>query len=95
MDVAEGVEVITQGREVSREIADGRSRTVFDVDRPVPVFSLNAGKYEKFEERIHDVDIALYLHPAHLRQVRFLRMQVRRYWKRWTRCSTPSSRRRV
>jgi hypothetical protein len=69
--VPAGLEVITQGQPVAREALGDRVKTTWKVDYPVPFLSLNAGHYEVYETKIGDVDFALYVHPAHLRQVRF------------------------
>ena len=66
-----GLEVVTQGRPAGRKREGDREQTVWKVERPVPVFSLNAGDYEVFEARVHGLDLALYLHPAHRKQVVF------------------------
>ena len=63
--------VITQGVRTDSSSADGRRTTKWVIDSPVPAFSLNAGVYEVFEANIHGIDLALYIHPSHLRQVRF------------------------
>ncbi len=66
-----GLKVITQGKPTGREQQGSRERATWKVERPVPIFSLNAGVYEVFEARIHGVDCLLYLHPAHRKQVAF------------------------
>jgi hypothetical protein len=69
--VPRNLTVVTQGVRTDSSSAEGRRTTKWVVDSPVPAFSLNAGVYEVFEANIHDIDMALYIHPSHLRQVRF------------------------
>ena len=69
--VPKNLTVVTQGAITDSSTANGRRTTRWQVDSPVPVFSLNAGVYEVFEANVHGVDLALYIHPSHLRQVRF------------------------
>ena len=71
VSVPKGVEVITQGSPDGREEEGKRARFRWKVTHPVPVFSLNAGNYDIFEARIHEIDCALYLHPAHRRKALF------------------------
>lgn len=71
VSVPAGLEVITQGMPVDKAAQGERVRSTWRVDYPVPVLSLNAGRYEVYETTIREVDFALYVHPAHLRPVRF------------------------
>ncbi|MFQ5742474.1 MAG: hypothetical protein ACE5HV_02670 [Acidobacteriota bacterium] len=66
-----GMEVITQGRPLETDAQGGRVRRLWEVARPVPVFSLNAGIYEVYEANVGKLDVALYLHPAHRGQALF------------------------
>ena len=71
VSVPAGLEVITQGRPIAQEDQGGRVRTQWQVDYPVPLFSLHAGRYEVYKTTVREVEFALYVHPAHLRPVRF------------------------
>ncbi len=66
-----GLEIATQGVPVNREQLRKREIHTWKVETPVPVLSLNAGVYRVFRARIHDIDCAIYVHPAHARQVTF------------------------
>ena len=71
VSVPEDLTVVTQGVTTDSYQSEGRLTTVWNVETAVPVYSLNAGVYEVFETRVHEIDMALYLHPAHTRQVTF------------------------
>ena len=49
MSVPAGLEVITQGQPVAKEPQGERVRTQWQVEHPVPLLSLNAGRYEVYE----------------------------------------------
>ena len=66
-----GLEVVTQGRPVEKERAGDRVQTVWQVDAPVPLFSLNVGEYEVYEAQVRGIDCALYIDPVHRRQAAF------------------------
>ncbi len=66
-----GLEVVTQGVPVNRKPMGGRETHTWKVERPVPVLSLNAGVYRVYQAKIHDIQCAIYVHPAHARQVTF------------------------
>lgn len=66
-----GLEVVTQGVPVGRKKEGGRETHTWKVERPVPVLSLNAGVYHVFQAEIHNIQCAIYVHPAHARQVTF------------------------
>jgi hypothetical protein len=63
--------VITQGATADSTESSGRRTTTWRVDSPVPGFSLNAGEYRVYEAKVHGVELALYVHPSHTRQVEF------------------------
>jgi hypothetical protein len=71
VSVPAGLEAVSQGRPVERDTLGSRARSVWEVDRPVPVLSLNAGVYEVYQAQIHGIDCAFYVHPAHRRQILF------------------------
>ena len=71
VSVPAGLEVITQGQPVAKEPQGERVRTQWQVEYPVPLLSLNAGRYEVYEATVREVDFAFYVHPAHLRPVHF------------------------
>ena len=66
-----GLEVVTQGVPVNRKPQGRREIHTWKVEQPVPVFSLNAGVYRVFQAEIHDVECAIYVHPAHAKQITF------------------------
>ncbi len=66
-----GLEVVTQGVPVNREPTGRREIHTWKVERPVPVFSLNAGVYRVYQAEIHDIECAIYVHPSHAKQVTF------------------------
>ena len=69
--VPAGLEVVTQGKPLAKEVEGDRVRSTWQVESPVPLFSLNVGRYEVYETTLREVDFALYVHPVHLRPVRF------------------------
>lgn len=71
VSVPAGLEVITQGQSGVKEVQGDRVRTTWTVDYPVPLFSLNVGRYEVYRAKVREVDFAIYVHPSHLRPVRF------------------------
>ncbi|MDP6777845.1 MAG: hypothetical protein QGI83_13885, partial [Candidatus Latescibacteria bacterium] len=71
ISVPEGLEAITQGKPAGTDSLGSRVRFNWKVEHPVSQFSLNVGEYERFEAQIHGIDCALYIHPAHRRQVLF------------------------
>ena len=71
MTFPKGIEVITQGHVTKTDTLGEKITRVWTVDNPVPVFSLNAGVYEVFSAMIHNIECALYVHPAHLRPIKF------------------------
>lgn len=62
---------VTQGVIADSSRAAGRSTKRWRVDSPVPALSLNAGVYAVHQANVHGVEVAVYVHPAHQRQVRF------------------------
>ena len=66
-----GLEVVTQGMPVSRKTEGDREVHSWKARRPVPFLSLNAGVYRVFQADIHNIQCAVYVHPAHARQVTF------------------------
>ena len=66
-----GLEVVTQGVPVGRKREGGRETHTWKAKRPVPVLSINAGVYRVFQADIHNIRCAVYVHPAHARQVAF------------------------
>jgi len=72
LDVPAGLEVVTQGTLAAQTEEDGRSLTTWEVQQPVPQFSLNMGEYETLETRIGDTDVVLYIHPLHMASIEFL-----------------------
>ncbi len=66
-----GLEVITQGQVGKTDTLNTRVTRQWVVENPVPVLSLNAGVYRVYRATIHDIACALYVHPSHLRPIRF------------------------
>ena len=71
VNVPKSLSVATQGVVADSSASDGRLATTWRVDTAVPVLSLNAGVYDVFEATVHGVDVAMYIHPHHKRQVTF------------------------
>ncbi len=71
VSVPAGLQVVTQGKPEPQTERGDRVEQVWNVERPVPQFSLNAGHYQVFEAQVHGIDCALYLHPGHRRQALF------------------------
>ncbi|MDA0746310.1 MAG: hypothetical protein O2954_07310, partial [bacterium] len=71
VSVPEGLDVVTQGRPQEREVANGRAAITWTLTREVSVLSITAGEYEVFEAKLHGIDCALYIHPAHRKQILF------------------------
>ncbi len=67
----QGLEVITQGQVGKADTLNTQITRQWVVENPVPVLSLNAGVYRVYRDTIHDIDCTLYVHPSHLRPVRF------------------------
>jgi len=63
--------LVTQGKPANPEMLGKRKRTTWQVEKPVPSFSLNGGHYAVYEASIHGIDCALYIHPSHEKQVAF------------------------
>lgn len=68
---SKGLEVITQGQPVSSDTVGLSVTQNWVSEKPIPQLSLNAGLYIKVEMRVHDIDCAFYVHPAHRKQVVF------------------------
>ncbi|MDP6040297.1 MAG: hypothetical protein QGG64_17225, partial [Candidatus Latescibacteria bacterium] len=66
-----GLEVITQGNITQTDTLQTQVTRKWIVEDPVPVLSLNAGEYRVYTALIHNIDCALYVHPSHLRPIRF------------------------
>ena len=49
----------------------GRSRSIWQIDTPVPQLSLNVSEYEVFAADAAGIEVALYIHPLHVRQISF------------------------
>ncbi|NKB88164.1 MAG: hypothetical protein GKS06_08090 [Acidobacteria bacterium] len=75
VDSPADMRIVTQGSPSSPDSASSntgsRRTSLFTVDRPVPVFTLNGGRYNVYEARIGGVDMALYLYPEHMTAVSF------------------------
>ena len=71
VDTPAGLETITQGMPTSEAAEAGRSRSVWQINAPVPQLSLNIGAYEKVTAEAAGIEVALYIHPLHMRQVEF------------------------
>ncbi len=66
-----GLEVITQGQIGKTDTLGTQVTRQWVVENPVPVLSLNAGVYRVYRATIHDIECALYVHPSHLRPIKF------------------------
>lgn len=64
---------VTQGVRADSTTSDGRKTEEWRVESGTPAFSLNAGVYRVYEKNIHGVNLALYIHPTHRRQVEFFK----------------------
>lgn len=62
----EDVQVVTQGVRRTESIADGRRHVRFDVDTPVPAFSLNAGPYRRLARRFGQTEVEVLFYKGHL-----------------------------
>ena len=71
IDAPAGLEAITQGVPIptSEQAEAGRSRSVWQINVPVPQLSLNLSAYEVFTTDAAGTEVALYIHPLHVRQV--------------------------
>jgi ABC-type transport system involved in multi-copper enzyme maturation permease subunit len=69
IDAPAGLEAITQGVPTSEQTEAGRSRSVWQINVPVPQLSLNLSAYEVFTTDAAGTEVALYIHPLHVRQV--------------------------
>ncbi len=67
----QGLEIITQGQIGKTDTLGTQVIRQWVVENPVPVLSLNAGVYCVYRATIHDIECALYVHPSHLRLIRF------------------------
>ena len=71
VDTPAGLETVTQGVPTSEPAEAGRSRSVWEINTPVPQLSLNVSEYEVFTAEAAGIEVALYIHPLHMRQVSF------------------------
>ena len=71
VDTPAGLEAVTQGVPTSEPAEAGRSRSVWAINTPVPQLSLNVSEYEVFTAEAAGIEVALYIHPLHVRQVSF------------------------
>ena len=67
----QGLEIITQGQIVKTDTLSTQVTRQWIVENPVPVLSLNAGMYRVYRTTIHGIKCALYVHPSHLRPIKF------------------------
>ena len=71
IDAPAGLEAVTQGIPTSERAGEGRSRSVWEINIPVPQLSLNLSEYEVFTTDAAGTEVAIYIHPLHMRQVSF------------------------
>ncbi len=78
VELPAGLEAVTQGQPVAGDSAlapgapaAGRRRSLWRVEHPVPQLSLQAGRYERWTATLAGIQCALYVHPAHRRQIDF------------------------
>jgi len=71
IDGPAGLEAITQGVPTKETDGAGRSVSIWEINVPVPQLSLNLSAYEVFTTDAAGTEVALYVHPLHMRQVSF------------------------
>ena len=71
IDAPVGLKAITQGVPTEETDEAGRSVSIWEINVPVPQLSLNLSAYEVFTTDAAGTEVALYVHPLHMRQVSF------------------------
>ena len=71
IDAPVGLKAITQGVPTKETDGAGRSVSIWEINVPVPQLSLNLSAYEVFTTDAGGTEVALYVHPLHMRQVSF------------------------
>ena len=71
IDAPVGLKAITQGVPTKETDGAGRSVSIWEINVPVPQLSLNLSAYEVFTTDAAGTEVALYVHPLHMRQVSF------------------------
>ncbi|MFQ5677373.1 MAG: hypothetical protein ACE5G1_15905, partial [bacterium] len=66
VETSDDLTVISQGKQISETVHEGRKVSRFTVNTAVPALSLNIGTYKKLAHQFRQTDVQIYVHPKHL-----------------------------